>query len=129
MEHRQVEGIDAHNFPTNLLGHPLLAWMGDDYVQYIVTELLLRFQKQDPGTEMLGMKCEKAPQLLTSVHEPTGTVREVVAKFSLQILLQASDGRCWRLRGEAKFCAVGLDQPGSASTSVDFKIDSSEEVV
>jgi hypothetical protein len=127
MDLRQVEGIDVYSFPADLLGHPLLAWMGDDYVRFIAVELLQRFRNQDAGTEMLGIKCENRPQLLTSVDARTGAVRGVVVEFNLQVLLQASSGRCWRLRGDAKFSAVGLDQPGRASVTVGFDIRSTEE--
>jgi hypothetical protein len=129
MEQRQVEGIDAYDFPADLLGHPLLAWMGGDYVRFIATELLRRFRQQDPGTEMLGIKCEGRPKLLTSAGERTGTVRGVVAEFNLQVLLRSSSGRCWRLRGDGRFSAAGLDRPGQASVSVGFDIRSTEEAV
>jgi Protein of unknown function (DUF1579) len=52
VEQRQIDGIDVYNFPADLLGHPLLAWMGEDYVRFIAAELLRRFQQQDAGTEM-----------------------------------------------------------------------------
>jgi hypothetical protein len=129
MEKRQAEGMDVYNFPTDLLGHPLLAWMGDDYVRFVAVELLRRFRNQDAGTEMLAIKCEELPKLVTSVHERTGAVRGVVVEFNLQVLLQASSGQCWRLRGDAKFSAVGLDQPGRASVSVGFDIRSREAAV
>jgi len=129
MEQRQVEGIDAYGFPADWVGHPLLAWMGDDYVRYVATELLKRFRQQDAGTEMLAIKCEEQPRLLTSADERTGAVRGVVAEFNLQVLLQASNGQCWRLRGDGKFSAASLDQPGRASASLGFDISSTEEAM
>lgn len=129
MEQRQVEGIDAYNFPANLLGHPLLAWMGDDYVRFVATALLLRFREQDADTEMLAIKREDRPQFLTCADERTGTARGVVAAFNLQVLLRASNGQCWRLRGDGKFTADRLDRPGQAAVSVEFDIRSSEEAV
>jgi hypothetical protein len=129
MEQRQIDGIDAYNFPTDFIGHPLLTWMGDDYVRFIAAELLRRFRQQDDGTEMLAIKCEERPKLLTSADERTGTVRGVVAEFNLQVLLRASNSQCWRMRGDGKFSAVGLDQPGRASVSVGFDIRSTEEAV
>ena len=58
VEQRQVDGIEAYNFPDDMLGHPQLAWMGDDYVRFVATELLRRFQQQDAGTELVAIKCE-----------------------------------------------------------------------
>jgi hypothetical protein len=127
MEQRQVDGIDAYNFPADLHGDPLLAWMGDDYVHFVATELLRQFRQQDAGTEMVAIKCEERPRLLTRVEERTGTVRGVVAEFKVQVLLQASSGQCWRLHGDAKFAADGLDQPGRASVAIGFDVRSAEE--
>jgi len=45
MEHRQVDGIDCYNFPADLIGYPLLSWMGEDYARFIALELLKRFQQ------------------------------------------------------------------------------------
>jgi hypothetical protein len=129
MEKRQVNDIDAYNFPADLLGHSLLTWMGDDYVRFIAVELLQRFRRQDAGTEMLAIKCEDRPKVLTTADERTGTVRGVVVELDLQLLLQASNGQCWRLRGDGRFSAVGLDQPGRASVSVGFDIRSTEEAM
>ena len=129
MEQRQVDGIDAYGFPSDLLGHPLLAWMGGDYVRFVAAELRRRFQQQDAGSEMVAIKCEERPKLLTSADERTGTVRGVVAEFNLQVLLLASSGQHWRLRGVGRLSVVGLDQPGRPSVSVGFDIRSTEEAV
>jgi hypothetical protein len=128
VEQRQVDGIDTYNFPTDLLGYPLLAWMGDDYVQFVAAELLRRFRQQDVGSEIVAIKCEERPKLVTSADERTGTVRGVVAEFNLQVLLQAGSGQHWRLRGEGRFSASGLDQSGRASVTVGFEIRSTEKV-
>jgi hypothetical protein len=125
---RQVDGIDAYNFPDDLLGHPLLAWMGDDYVRFVADKLLRRFRQQDAGTEMVAIKCEERPELLTTAADRSGVVSGVVAVFSLQVLLLASSGQHWRLRGEGRFTASGLDQPGRASVVVGFEIRSTEGV-
>ena len=124
-----MEGIDAYGFPEELDGHSLLAWMGDDYVQYIAEELLERFQEQDAGTEMLAIKCEDLPRILTSLNEQTNAVRAVVAKFNLQVLLKASNGQHWRLRGDGIFRAAGLDEPGLPSTRVEFDVRLAEEAM
>jgi hypothetical protein len=125
---RLVDGIDVYDFPEDLLGHPLLAWMGDDYVRFVADELLRRFRQQDAGTEMVAIKCEERPELLTTADDRSGVVSSVEAVFRLQVLLLASSGQHWRLRGDGRFSATGLDQPGRASVSVGFEIRSSEEV-
>jgi hypothetical protein len=128
-EHFQVADIDAYGFPEELNGHPLLAWMGNDYVQYIAEELLQQFREQDAGTQMLAIKCEEQPRILTSLNERTNRVRGVVAKFNLQVLLKASNGQHWRLRGDGTFRAAGLDEPELPSTKVQFELRSTEEAM
>src|SRR5437763_544590 len=114
MAYRQVDGIDTHDFPDDLLGHPLIGWMGDDYVQFIASELQRRFREQDAGSDLIAMKCEAFPIIETSALED-GTVRAVVTVFSLQLLIRASHGNHWRIRGGGMFRAEKLDQPGATS--------------
>jgi hypothetical protein len=129
VEQRRVDGIETYGFPSDLLGHPLLTWMGADYLRFVMAELLQRFRQQDPGTEMLAVKCEAPPRLSTEAGQHTGTVRGVKAEFDLQVLLRASSGRRWRLRGIGNFGAADLDQPAGTSVSVGFNLRSAEEVV
>jgi len=124
--HRQVDGIDTYNFPDDLIGHPLLAWMGDDYAQYIAVELISRFRQQDGTTEMLALKCESRPELSTSVQDGTGTVIAVWVKVPLQLLLQDKDKDCWRLRGIGEFVADQLHLPNARTVRIGFDIESSE---
>jgi hypothetical protein len=128
MEPRQVEGVDAYGFPADLQGYPLLLWMGEDYVRYIIEALLDGLRKQDPGTKMLVIQCDAEPQFSTSVDKKTETVRSVVAEFKLQLLLQGASGQYWRLRGNGRFRVDGLDQPGQWQGNTAFDILSSEEV-
>ncbi|HAY22557.1 MAG TPA: hypothetical protein DCY27_10410 [Desulfobacterales bacterium] len=128
MEYRQVEGVDAYGFPADLVGHPLLLWMGEDYVRYVIEELLQGLRKQDPGTEMLVIQCDEKPQFETWVDKKTETVRGVEVEFKLQVLLQGSSGQYWRLRGNGRFRVDGLDHPGQWQGNTAFDILSSEEV-
>src|SRR4051812_19441550 len=108
MSSPQIAEIELYDFPESLVGHPLLEWMGADYVQFIATELLLRFRDQNPGTLMLAMKCESHPDISTQVEEVTGTAREVAVRAALQITLQDKDGDRWRLQGTGTFTATRL---------------------
>ena len=123
-----MQEIDAYGFPDDLMEHPMLAWMGQDYVGYVAVELLKRFQEQSLATEMLAIKCEERPRLLTKVDDSTGVVLSVEAAFDLQILLRTLAGSCWRLRGDAKFTAISSDQPTKISKEITFDIRSNEEV-
>jgi hypothetical protein len=126
--HRLVDGIDAYNFPADLTGHPLLAWIGDDYVQYIARELLARFRQQDAHTELLALKCESLPEVSTRLQDGTGTVSGVTMKVPLQLLLQDKNNDCWRLRGVGEFVADQLHLPSAHTVRVGFEIESAEPV-
>lgn len=127
MKLRRVEGIDTYNFPEDLLRHPMLKWMGGDYVRFVAVELLRRFRQKDAGAEILSIECEGQPKILPNLDRRTGTVRGVLAEFNLQVLLESSRGKCRRLHGNGKFSVTGLDEPGWESISVGFDIRSSEE--
>jgi hypothetical protein len=45
-----VPDVPAHQFPHELDGHPPLAWMGADGVDYVVGELWAQLRRQVPGT-------------------------------------------------------------------------------
>ncbi|MGH2950092.1 MAG: hypothetical protein ACRDPC_28150 [Solirubrobacteraceae bacterium] len=72
----------AYGFPRDLDGHPLLAWMGEDWVSFVARELLAELRMQDAGTEMVGLACTGEPELATRV---AGTAMTAV---SLRIPLQ-----------------------------------------
>lgn len=122
MTHRQIDGIDAYNFPEELDGHPLLRWMGDDYARFIAVELLARFREQDAGTDMLAMKCEGRPEMTTRVDDGTGSVVAVDVRVPLQILLRDTNNACWRLRGLGEF----VSDNRHPTVRVAFEIESSE---
>ncbi len=128
MEQRKVDGIDAYDFPPDLAGHPLLIWMGEDYLRFVTTELLRKFAEQDPGTQMVIIKCEAPPRLSTEADSATGVVRDVAVEFDLTMLLRSLSGRRWRLRGVGKFGAAGLDQPEGHTLTVAFDLRSAEEL-
>ena len=127
MTHRQVDGIDLFNFPDDFRGEPLLAWMGDDYAKFIANELLERFRKQDDQTQMLGVKCESRPEIVTRVHEVTGKVSRVSLTARLQLLMRDRNDNYWRLRGIAELATASLGTNDGSST-VGFEIESSEAV-
>lgn len=128
VEQRKVDGIDAYGFPPDLAGHPLLTWMGEDYLRFVTTELLRKFAEQDAGTQMVIIKCEASPRISTEADSATGVVRDVAVEFDLTMLLRSLSGRRWRLRGVGKFGAAGLDQPEGHTLTVAFDLRSAEEV-
>jgi hypothetical protein len=127
MDHYQIDGIDAYGFPGDLRGHPLLSWMGEDYVRHLALELVARFRQQDSGTSMLSIQCDRAPSLQSTVDERTGTVQGVDLSVGLTIVLRDSNGGSWKLSGDATSRATGLGT-GILSTTIGFDIRSTEPV-
>ena len=118
--------IQAYGFGSELDSHPLLRWMGDDWVSFVALELLSEFRKQDPGTDLLAVKCEVPPELQTRADERSGTVTEVALRLSLQVLLRDSSGSAWRLRGVGEFTGRGLAGDEPPSHAVSFEIETTE---
>ena len=126
MSPQEAGDIQVYGFGTELDGHPLLGWMGDDWVRFVALELLGQFRKQDAGTELLAVKCEAAPELQTRVQEGSNAVTEVELRLALQVLLRDSSGSSWRLRGVAEFTGRGLAGEQPASHTASFEIATTE---
>jgi hypothetical protein len=45
-----VESIHAYWFPSELDGHPQLAWMGDDWVSVVAPQLLDELRRESSPT-------------------------------------------------------------------------------
>ena len=72
--------ITAHQFPRNLDGHPLLAWMGPDWVDYIAQALHAEFP------ELTRIGCTGRPQMYTGAREG-GRVAWTRLAIPLQLLV------------------------------------------
>lgn len=120
--------IAVYGFPRDLDGHPLLAWMGEDWVSFVAAELLTALRRQDADTVMEAIKCEGRPTLETRADGASGVVNAVSLSVPLQLLLRDSRGRHWRLRGVGAFNGEGLARPEGPTHRVSFEIESSEEL-
>jgi hypothetical protein len=77
---------------------PDLRWLGPDYVSVLVRDLTRGLLRQDPGTRVMGVRCESPPDLRAET-DAAGVVRARHATFSLQVFVQDGAGRPWMLRG------------------------------
>jgi hypothetical protein len=93
---------------------PDLRWLGPNYVAVLVYDLTQGLLRQDPGTRVMGVRCEGEPQLHPTV-DPSGVLRAHDALFPLQVFVQDGAGRPWRLRG--RWTYVGRDL-GTAAASI-----------
>ncbi|MFD0851483.1 hypothetical protein ACFQ07_04595, partial [Actinomadura adrarensis] len=50
---------------------PDLRWLGPDYVAVLVYDLTQGLLRQDPGTRVMGVRCEGEPELHPTV-DPSG---------------------------------------------------------
>lgn len=103
--------IELYDFPADEDTAQMLFWMGDDYTAYIAESLQNGFREQDPGTEVVALKCEAPPHFLASVRQDTGTVTAMTVAFKLQALVKDSAGGHWRLFLTAQYQAEHLDSP------------------
>ena len=93
---------------------PQLRWLGPDYVSVLIYDLARGLLRQDPGTQVMGVRCDAEPTLRTSV-DPAGVIRGQDAAFALQIFVRDGAGRLWRLRG--RWTYIGLEL-GTTAASV-----------
>jgi len=92
-----IGGLELHGFPPPEL-LPDLRWLGPDYVSLLVSDLTRGLLRQDPGTRVMGVRCEARPELWDT-RDSTGAIRARNAAFPLQVFVQDGTGRPWMLRG------------------------------
>ncbi|SEG09987.1 hypothetical protein SAMN04489712_103213 [Thermomonospora echinospora] len=100
-------GPELHGFPPPEL-LPDLRWLGPDYLSLLVSDLARGLLRQDPGTRLMGVRCEGAPELWTEV-DAAGTPRARHVTFPLQVFLQDGAERPWMLRGRWSYVGRELD--------------------
>lgn len=108
-----TEGPELFGFPPpDAL--PELRWLGPDYVSVLVYDLIRGLLRQDPGTAVMGVRCEAEPELKAAV-DPAGVIRAHDAGFRLQLFLQDGVGRPWRLSGRWTYTGRDL---GTTAASI-----------
>jgi hypothetical protein len=94
---------------------PDLRWLGPDYVSVLVYDLTQGLLRQDPGTRVMGVRCEDEPELRPQV-DPSGVIRAHDATFPLQVFVQDGSGRPWRLRGRWTYSGRDLGTTAASIT-------------
>jgi len=118
----QSTDIELYDFPADEDTAQMLYWMGDDYVAYLVDGLQDGFRGQDPGTELIALKCEERPHFLTSGRQDTGAITAMTVTFRLQALLKDSAGSHWRLFLTARYRAENLDNPKACAVTASVDV-------
>ncbi len=116
--------LKAHGFPRDLDGHPLLAWMGEDWVRHVALALLTELRKQDPGTTMSAINCGEPPQLESRVRPESGAVTAVSLRLRIELLVGDASGREHLLQGVATFTG-----PEPRTLTVEFSVTPQERMI
>ncbi|REE95274.1 hypothetical protein [Thermomonospora umbrina] len=90
-------GPELYGFPP-AARRPDLRWLGSDYVSVLVHDLTRGLLRQDPGTHVMGVRCEAAPDP-NGPADRVGATRSPNVTFALQVFVQDGAGRPWMLRG------------------------------
>jgi hypothetical protein len=109
----ETRGTEPLGFPP-LQRLPQLRWIGPDYVSVLIYDLARGLLRQDPGTQVMGVRCDGEPALRT-LADRTGVIRGQDAAFVLQVFVRDGGGRLWRLRGRLTYVGRAL---GTAAASV-----------
>lgn len=118
-------GTEVYGFPPPEL-LPELRWLGPDYVSVLVYDLTQGLLRQDPGTSVMGVRCDAAPSLKATV-DSAGVIRAHDACFSLQIFVRDGAGRPWRLHGRWTYSGRELGTSAASITHY-WELDSAEGV-
>jgi hypothetical protein len=93
---------------------PQLRWIGANYAAILVQDKTRGLLRQDPGTQIMGVRCDDEPILRTSIDH-AGVIRGQDATFALQVFVCDGGGRLWRLRGRWTYVGRAL---GTAAASL-----------
>jgi hypothetical protein len=97
-----------------------LNWMGEDYPAALAAMLAKGFQRQQPGTRLVSLKCLKRPEEVISLF--TGTLnKRIRAIFVVDTLLVDPQGSFWQLEVRATCTGRLLSRPedGILASDVD----------
>ncbi len=100
---------DTYDFPTDENVATMLFWLGDDYLATLLDDLQAGFRKQDPGSELLAVRCQERPRFLTAVRKGTDEITGMMVTFPLQILVRDGAGYAWRLFATMRYEGEALD--------------------
>lgn len=109
-------------FPRDYELTGMLVWMGPDYPMALGAMLARGFQRQQPGTRLVSLKCLKRPELVTSLF--TGTLnKRIRAIFNVEALLVDPKGNPWLLEIKATCTGRMLSRPedGILASDVDVR--------
>lgn len=90
-------------------------WLGPDYTSLLVHDLTSGLLRQDPGTKVIGIRCEAPPERAAS-SDGAGVVRSCDVRFSLEIFVRDGWNRPWRLTGKWTYVGRELGTSQAAVT-------------
>jgi hypothetical protein len=109
-----TDGPELRGFPPP--GQlPDLRWLGADYTSLLVHDLTAGLLRQDPGTMVLGVRCEATPEAAAAC-DSGGIIRSYDIRFSLEIFVRDGWSRLWRLTGMWTYAGRQLGTPAAAVT-------------
>ncbi len=111
----------------------MLYWMGNDYVETLVSALRDGLLKQDPGTRLISVHCAGEPEFETAFKpkggsETTDVATRMNVTFPVEAVVVDTAQRQWRLFLRAEYHATGLDVPASSQVKADFNLSRAEPV-
>lgn len=107
-----TDGPELYGFPPPE-SLPELRWLGPDYISVLAYDLTQGLLRQDPGTNVLGVRCEGEPELKAAV-DPAGVIRDHDATFPLQIFVKDGAERPWILSGRWTYSGRDLGTPAAS---------------
>jgi len=117
--------FDAYNFPEDEETQRQLYWMGADYVSYVGSSVYKGFRQEDPGCELIAVKCEEPPEIKSYYLPGSGTLSSMEVSFKLQVAVRASSGKAYRIYTTLYYDVQDLYLPGDAIIRFHLQVDQS----
>ena len=117
--------FDAYNFPEDEVTQRHLYWMGADYISYVGSSVYKGFRLEDPGCQLIAVKCEEPPEIKTYYLPGSETLASMEAIFKLQVAIRASSGKAYRIYTTLYYDVQDLFLPGDAIIRFHLQTDKS----
>ncbi len=129
-EGRQIE-VSGFNCADESIH--MIEWLGlgKDYQSFLVKHVETELYNQQPGSQLLELKCTGKPELLTGALPQDGDKsKAILTRFSATFPLEATvnlGGSVWLLTIDQNYYAENLNIPSERKLTQNFNVKSSAQ--
>lgn len=103
-----------------------LVWLGEDYLDYIVSTLGHGLQRQNPEIKLTSVRFLAPPTIQVTGRTGNGMVCDAEAAFYLSVAAENEHGKTIKMKALLQAVGENLDSPGAAWIQSNMEIETLE---